>query len=451
MAASPKVSIDKTEAQFLVDEATYLEAVVSQEIITPGSQNVETGLLQTVQGRLALAFVNVFEFGVNQAGDDTTAMQAAFTAGGASVYYIPPGAYTITSDITADAGAVVLAAGVTLTGGKITSAGEITLIGFNTPIHVNINDLVTLVGDGSTDDEAAISAAIVALPDGSTLEFSGQDAHRAIGEILISGKSDLILDGRGTLLNITAGIRLTGTCNRVTIRNFRFDGSFSATSKAIFANDGTHTDIRIENCLGTTCGQGVALASGGRYVNPQIVHNTFVGCVAAAGSIEVEDTTPFCNAMVANNHIRDCVAGPGIRLTGLFGFTITSNQINNHDAGDAAIYLDAATQGAVSGNFVTDTEFAAFEIAGAASRISATGNTFVQSGTSTGDAVIIVPSIGSFNVKNNLVNALPDHSSGAATPISSLVPSFVGQDYLETTTPQWFKSTGLTSADWVGL
>lgn len=450
MAASPKVSIDKTEAQFLVDEATYLEAVVSQEIITPGSQNVETGLLQTVQGRLAQAFTNVFEFGVNQAGDDTVAMQAAFTTAGDGVTYIPPGAYTLTSDINVTAGAVVFAAGVTLTGGKLTSTGEFTLLGLNAPIHVNINDLVTLVGDGTTDDEAAISAAIAALPDGSTLEFSGLNSHKAIGEILISGKNDLIIDGRGTLLNITAGFRLRGTCNRVTIRNFRFDGSFSGTSKCVFANDGTHTDIRIENLHGEDAGMGVQLGSGGRYINPTIINNTFMGCTNSAGTIEVTDAVPFANVMVSSNQIRDCVAGPAIRLQ-VFGFAVIGNLINNHDAGDAAIYLNAASQGTVSANFVTETESQAFEIAGASSRIAVIGNTFVQSGTASGAAVIVATGIGSFAVHSNLVNAKPDHIEGAATPISSITPTFVGQDYLETTTPQWFKSTGLTSADWVGL
>ncbi len=273
-----------------------------------------------------------------------------------------------------------------------------------TGLEENIHELAVLNADGTTDDAAAIVTGIAAAAAGSTLRFSGQRSYKVLTELTVTGKSDLILDGGGCLLNITEGFRLRGTCNRITFRNFRFDGSFSATSKCIFANDGTHTDIRIENCHSTDAGMGVQLASGGRYINPQIMNNTFVGCVAAAGSIEITDAVPFCSAMVANNHIRDCVAGPGIRLTSVFGFSITGNVINNHDAGDAAIYLDAAAQGTVASNFVTETELAAFEIAGAASRISCVGNTFVQSGTSSGEAVIIAPSIGSFIVKNNLKN-----------------------------------------------
>ncbi len=447
MAANPKVSIDKTEADFLVDESVYLEAVSSQEVITPSSQNTEAGLLRTMQGRLAKAFINVFEFGVNQAGDDTVAMQSAFTAGAASTFYIPPGAYTLTGDVNVTAGAVVFATGVTFTGGKLTSTGEFTLLGLNAPIHVNINDLVTLVGDGSTDDEAAISAAIAALPNGSTLEFSGLDSHRAIGEILISGKNDLIIDGRGTLLNITAGFRLRGTNNRITIRNFRFDGSFSATSKCVFANDGTHTDIRIENLNSVDAGMGVQLTTGSTVVRPTIVHNTFVGCVMSNGTIELTNTGSV-EAEITSNLIRDCVAGPGIRVACL-RVTVTGNIIENHDAGDAAIYFDGARQCAATGNVVTDTELVAMQVTGGSSRIAVIGNVFVQSGTASGPTTIVESGIGSIMVKSNIVGSKPDHLEGAATPVGAVVPAFIGQNFLETTTPLWFKATGLTNADWV--
>lgn len=128
MAATTPIPIDKTVAQFVADNASYLEQVASQEIITPGSQNDETGILQTVQGRLTTAFFNVFEFGVVGSGDDTTAMQLAFTTGGTAVYFIPPGTYSLTGDITASTGSVVIAAGVTLSGGNITGT-DVTFIG----------------------------------------------------------------------------------------------------------------------------------------------------------------------------------------------------------------------------------------------------------------------------------------------------------------------------------
>lgn len=169
MAVSPKISIDKTEAQFRADEASYLETVISQGVITPESQNVETGLLQTLQGRLSTAFLNVFEFGVVGSGDDTTAMQAAFTAGGDTVYFIPPGTYSLTGDITATAGSVVFLAGVTLSGGDIVGT-DLTLIGsdlfgdFVGPAVAVDGNLVAFDGTtGKLGKDAAVSASQVVV------------------------------------------------------------------------------------------------------------------------------------------------------------------------------------------------------------------------------------------------------------------------------------------------
>lgn len=42
-------------------------------------------------------------------------------------------------------------------------------------------------------------------------------------------------------------------------------------------------------------------------------------------------------------------------------------------------------------------------------------------------------------------------SEAAGSPVGVLVPAFVGTEYLDTTAKIWYKSTGLTSADWVAL
>lgn len=43
------------------------------------------------------------------------------------------------------------------------------------------------------------------------------------------------------------------------------------------------------------------------------------------------------------------------------------------------------------------------------------------------------------------------HISGSGTPIGSVTPEFVGQEYLDTSGTVWYKSTGLTNTDWVAL
>jgi hypothetical protein len=43
------------------------------------------------------------------------------------------------------------------------------------------------------------------------------------------------------------------------------------------------------------------------------------------------------------------------------------------------------------------------------------------------------------------------NSTGIVTPILSLAPIFIGQEYLDTATSIWYKSTGLTNNDWVNI
>lgn len=454
MAANPKVSIDKTEAQFLTDESTYLEAVSSQEIITPGSQNTEAGLLRTVQGRLASAFVNVFEFGVSGSGDDTVAMQDAFTAGGNAVYYIPPGSYTLSGDITATDGSVVLAAGVTLTGGKITNAtaGALTLVGLNTPLEFNIHDLVTLTADGVTDDEVEIRAAIAAIPNGSTLTFNGQKSYRAIADILISNKADIILDGRGAELVIDSGFRLRNTNTNITIRNFKFDGSNNSASKCVWAHDGTHTDIKVENLHGVDCGMGVQYhdTGGGRYQRMQVLNCTFLACVRVEGAIQFNDTAGPAHFSVSKCTVNGTAAGPGIRVNGT-QIALSDNLIYGNVNAIGAIRVEGGDSIAVSGNAVAEFQDLGFQITGTPTNVVASGNTFNQaSGGAGGDRIEIPTGLATINfADSNVVDGTSRTAAG--TPISSVTPRYRGQIFFQETPPTFYMASGLTDTDWLPI
>lgn len=454
MAANPKVSIDKTEAQFLTDESTYLEAVSSQEIITPGSQNTEAGLLRTVQGRLASAFVNVFEFGVSGSGDDTVAMQDAFTAGGNAVYYIPPGSYTLSGDITATDGSVVLAAGVTLTGGKITNAtaGALTLVGLNTPLEFNIHDLVTLTADGVTDDEVEIRAAIAAIPNGSTLTFNGQKSYRAIADILISNKADIILDGRGAELVIDSGFRLRNTNTNITIRNFKFDGSNNSASKCVWAHDGTHTDIVIEKFHSLDCGMGIQFhdTGGARFQRIAVRDCTFVDCGRFEGALQLNDTAGPAHLTVSGCTINGTTGGPGIRVNGT-QITLSDNTIFGNTNAIGAIRIEGGADIAVSGNTVGDFQGFGFQVTGAPTNVAVAANNFNQVSGGAGGTRIDIPS-GLATVFFADSNAVDGTSyGGTATPISAVVPAYIGQTYFQTTPSTWYKASGLTNADWLAI
>lgn len=44
-----------------------------------------------------------------------------------------------------------------------------------------------------------------------------------------------------------------------------------------------------------------------------------------------------------------------------------------------------------------------------------------------------------------------ENRSGSVSPIGSIVPFFIGEEYLDSTAKIWYKSTGLTNTDWVAL
>jgi len=43
------------------------------------------------------------------------------------------------------------------------------------------------------------------------------------------------------------------------------------------------------------------------------------------------------------------------------------------------------------------------------------------------------------------------YKTGVATPVGSVIPDYVGQEFLDTALSTWYKSTGLTNSDWVAL
>lgn len=96
--------------------------------------NEGDGFTRAIQQRLSLAFVNAREHGVK--GDGVTNDDSAFAtmvAVGAAVYYLPPGTYIVTGDVTFTDGSVVMAAGVTISGGALVSGGALTIIGAGVP------------------------------------------------------------------------------------------------------------------------------------------------------------------------------------------------------------------------------------------------------------------------------------------------------------------------------
>ena len=48
-------------------------------------------------------------------------------------------------------------------------------------------------------------------------------------------------------------------------------------------------------------------------------------------------------------------------------------------------------------------------------------------------------------------DSAPGFRSGAGTPVGSVTPKAIGDEYLDTTGPTWYKATGTGNTDWVAL
>ena len=156
MPINPKVSIDDLPSVFDAAQATFLELAVSTDLITPASQNIESGLFRTLQQRLSLALINVREFGV--VGDgvtlDNTALVTAF-ANGAATYFLPPGTYALSGNVAVPTGSLLIGSGVTLTGGVFTGTYNQIGIGGTAILPAPIGNAVGTLDDTGTPSVTA--------------------------------------------------------------------------------------------------------------------------------------------------------------------------------------------------------------------------------------------------------------------------------------------------------
>lgn len=201
------------------------------ERVTAEWGNEGDGFTRAVQQRLSFVFVNAREHGAK--GDGATNDDAAFTAMvavGAAVYYLPPGTYIVTGDVTLTAGSVVFMAGASLSGGSFISAGAITLV---SAIDGEIDtdslkfDSGPTMSSGTGSPEGAVTAPISSLfmrTDGTTVSALylketgvGNTGWVALGILNIGAVNSILADEATPSVAGSSSWRTSGT---TTITNF---------------------------------------------------------------------------------------------------------------------------------------------------------------------------------------------------------------------------------------
>ena len=193
--------------------------------------------------------------------------------------------------------------------GGTTPAGAI-----NRPINEKLQEIVSVkdfgaVGDGTTDDAAAITAAIAAMTTGGTLYFP--TGSYIVASTIIVDKDDVILDFNNqsvsysaSYVNIGSGdfgiynVMFAITANRVTCVNGQFkQGAF--TDSSVFVWYGTTATygvvdkckfynlpyLTVGGVLGSLLGVAIQTRTGSTGI--KIVNNYFYNC---AGSVSLQGT-----------------------------------------------------------------------------------------------------------------------------------------------------------------
>ncbi|MPZ20135.1 MAG: hypothetical protein GEV06_19790 [Luteitalea sp.] len=271
-----------------------------------------------------------------------------------------------------DSGVMTLSVPPAFSGLNLVDVNAVTLDGWEA---TQIQDAVNVVfhgavGDGVTDDTAAIQAAITAAA--SQAVFFPQGTYLVSGSLtgITSGSR---LFGANAVLQQTAAfaktIALSGVSD-IDIRGLQFVGLGTEHNGANTSFNGVAA-VYMLNCARIQIGQcrmtnhaGGAIRWQGTMDGLQVYNNTIVG-IGAAGGIQAGDnnadvavgswtTTQNDNIVITDNDISGhCF---GVAVGEASSAVISSNHV--HDIpGQHAIYLNSAGETVVSGNVIRDIAF----------------------------------------------------------------------------------------------
>lgn len=318
--------------------------------------------------------------------------------------------------------------------------------------------------DGTTDDSAAIIAALAAGPTRLTpgkTYFCGSNITMNVAGMVLYG--DGTLKGNGSATASSAVIKITA--NNCIVRDITINQNDISSGKSIWVSgadntliervknsngqssfihgDGVLTNLTVRGCSNVSRGYGVLInepSAGSK--NIIIQHNYFVNSEAAGigDGIEINAPTNGCsNVIISNNFIGGMTgdtssAGIGIGLANVTGATITGNMI--FDCESDAIHVENSSTGIViSGNRIKNCLTASTNVSGAISILSGctdvtiSGN--VVKDTANKHGIATTASNGTFNTVISITGNVIDGASLYLISLDSVKDVVVSGNVLE--------------------
>ena len=286
----------------------------SQQIITATANQTVFNL--SISYQVATNSLSVFVDGVNQYGP------------GAQYAYTETSSTSVTFTNGLHVGAVVKFTTSQQQGAGAVNASQVT---YNpagagavaTNVQTKLRESISVkdfgaVGDGSTDDTAAIQAALNAAPQYATVFFPY--GNYIISDELVIPTANLLITGRARI-TAKAGAQFefmmkATSLSGITVENLRFDANkanrstgatirfmgvlFAACTECQFIN------LRVENCRGYNGISGVGIAAAGQSVRCRIDGCVIINCGDAGNSPATDADAIFTSG--EQNVISNCIA-----------------------------------------------------------------------------------------------------------------------------------------------
>ena len=311
-------------------------------------------------------------------------------------------------------------------GGTLTTQGGGTLNGsfnFTTAPTINGNPIpsqsvtvvTTLACDGSTNDSTALQAAINGAAAGTTLFIPNKGTCLLNNQIVLS-TNNITINGNGWATLFKRGVSLSNPLFNVTgsgilLQNFAIDGNTSNTTN-LFTEvnlDGTN-DVAQHLMITNARARAISLQAAGDRATGNYIVGLSDPAIQSYGIWAISGAETFIDhnyivgsgidgigadgngTMISDNHlaVNHCYTGVGGGQIAVYntannaGISIIGNTIDT-GCGSLSHGIEVAGVGAtIAGNSIRDQEWNGIALDAAASNVTITGNTVINSGLAAG-------------------------------------------------------------------